>query len=153
MKGKVNNRHQPLVSYLAMRLCYDRRNTSSHYRIRTGKQGKAFIKIWIFISILTKSIFISIFRTTWSSFSPALPIATLTESCTEISNPKTYCSITTAPSSWLTSAWLGPSPCPSGTTPTRWWPCGTEPRKSSWVARATQWQWMFGVLAASLLKW
>ena len=43
VSSNMNNRYQLLVSYLEIRLCFDKRNTSSHYRIRSGKQGLAFI--------------------------------------------------------------------------------------------------------------
>ena len=42
ISSNINNRYQPLVSYLGIRLCSEGRNTSSHQRITTGFQGLAF---------------------------------------------------------------------------------------------------------------
>ena len=42
--NKINNRYQNLVSYLVIRLCSDRQNNSSHYRIRTVNKGSMYKK-------------------------------------------------------------------------------------------------------------
>ena len=54
----INNWYQPLVSYLAIRLSFNRENCSSHYRIRTGIQCLAFMKLspglnFFYVSVLS----------------------------------------------------------------------------------------------------
>lgn len=92
-------------------------------------------------------------RATSTNYWRASSSATVAESSTEISSPRTCSSTRRAPSKSPISAWPERLVFLCASTLTRWSLCGTERQRCCLDRRGTRLLWIFGVLDAYSPRW